>query len=175
MRMCSMCSMCLMGSFAVLAAACSAQPVSRAEVGNANPSDLSVCLRSLTGTFSSRGLDELGGKSIFYYEVAALPRANAAESLKVSIDTVENRLELRQLSVAGSDVVAPSRIRGRCEAGAWVNAFDGEMSADGTRVRVTGQASFAIRDGNLVVRYQKREESRSGVTAHDRVGLFPRL
>jgi hypothetical protein len=110
-----MCSTWLLVSSAVFAAACSAQPVNRADTVTANPSDLSTCLRFLTGTFSSRGSDAMGGKSVFYYEIAALPRANVAELLKVSIDAVENRLELRQLSAAGSDVVAPSRIRGRCE------------------------------------------------------------
>ncbi len=169
------CSIWLMVSSTVLAAACNAQPVNRAETVNANPSDLSACLSSLTGTFSSRGSDATAGRSVFYYEIAALPRANVAEYLKVSIDSAENRLELRQLSAAGSDVVAPSRIRGRCEEGSWVNAFDGETSADGTRVRVSGQVSFAVRDGNLVFRYQKREESRSSVSTHDRVGVFPRL
>ena len=159
----------------VIGVACSAQPVNRFETNNLRPSDQTACMQALPGTFASRGLDATGSNAVFYYEVAALPRANVAESLKVSIDGGESRLELRQLSAAGNDVVAPSRIRGRCESGSWVNVFDGEVSADGTRVRVSGQVSFAIRNGNLVVHYQKREESSRGVSTHDRIGVFLRL
>lgn len=169
------CSTFLIVSAAIFVAACGGQPAKPVETSIVSPSENSQCIHALTGTFSSRGTDHSGGQAVFYYEITALPRANAAASLKVSIDAAENRLVLRQLSVTGSDVVAPSRIRGRCEGGAWVNAFDGESSAEGRYVRVSGQVSFAVRGGNLVVSYLRRQESRMGVATHDRVGVFPHV